>query len=866
MRMLSFDMKRKINTLRDILVGKIPDPKSQVEQITIAMVFKFMDDMDREFLTDDFFGGNRKFFVDTDKVKYSRYAWTNIMNPQIGGQEKADLYREGIEAMQHNPNLPQFFRDVFRNVYIPFRDSETIKLFLTEINEFSYDNSEDLGEAFEMLLSIMSSQGDAGQFRTPRHIIDMIVDIVQPTKTDKILDPACGTAGFLISAYKYILEYNRDAEGRITLTPDEKTRLMQNFEGYDISQDMVRLSSVNMYLHHFPDPKIHEYDTLTAQDRWDDQFDVIFANPPFMTPKGGINPHNRFRVKAKRSEILFVDYIAEHLAPNGRAGIIVPEGIVFQSANAYKDLRKYLVDEGLLYAVISLPTGVFNPYSGVKTSVLLIDKSFAKQRDDILFVKLNNDGFDLGAQRRPIRGSEILVAVKLVNNFKAGKDISESPLVTIAKKEVIAEQDYILVGERYKQVVTNDSKYPMVKLGDVCEVIAGQSPDGQYYNEDGQGTPFYQGKTEFTDRLLGSPQKWTTRITKTAVKNDIVMSVRAPVGPVNIATEDICIGRGLAAIRSGTQVLTDYIFYLLKSIEDRITGNYGAAFSSINKKEIEAIEIPLPPLSVQEEIIAKIETYQKIIDGAKQIDKNYKPTIKIDSNWETVKLGDVCVVSSGGTPDRNSPEYWNGDIPYVKTGLISFNEITETDEFISQKGVKNSSARIIPVNTVLMAMYGQGVTRGRVAILKIEAAINQAVAAIIIKNNKMLDEKYLFLFLQSQYEYLREISNARGGNQSNINGQMIKCLEVPLPTLEIQRQIVAQFNEEMVIIKQNKRLIEIFEQKITDTINQVWISGEPEGSVSPFFIAENTLQYAARNCSDKFAKAVQQLKDSDSDE
>ncbi len=188
--MLSFDMKNKLNTLRDILVGKVPDPKSQVEQITIAMIFKFMDDMDKEFLEDEFFGGERKFFVDTEKVKYSKYAWSNLMNPQISGQDRADLYREGIEAMQRNPNLPDFFRDVFRNAYIPFRDAETINLFLKEINDFTYNSqtSEDLGEAFEMLLSIMGSQGDAGQFRTPRHIIDMIVEIVQPAKNDRILE------------------------------------------------------------------------------------------------------------------------------------------------------------------------------------------------------------------------------------------------------------------------------------------------------------------------------------------------------------------------------------------------------------------------------------------------------------------------------------------------------------------------------------------------------------------------------------------------------------------------------------------------------------------------------------------------------
>ena len=178
-----------------------------------------------------------------------------------------------------------------------------------------------------------------------------------------MIDPACGTAGFLISSYKYILAANTDAQGDITLTPDDKGQLAANCKGYDISPDMVRLSLVNMYLHGFVDPHIFEYDTLTSEERWDEYADVILANPPFMSPKGGIRPHNRFSVQSKRSEVLFVDYMAEHLMPSGRAGIIVPEGIIFQGQNAYKQLRKMLVEEYLV-AVVSLPAGVFNPLFG----------------------------------------------------------------------------------------------------------------------------------------------------------------------------------------------------------------------------------------------------------------------------------------------------------------------------------------------------------------------------------------------------------------------------------------------------------------------------------------------------------------------
>jgi len=245
----------------------------------------------------------------------------------------------------------------------------------------------------------MDSQGAAGQFRTPRHIIDFIVAVVDPQKNETILDPACGTAGFLISSYKHIRSQNTKESPGDRLTADERGRLMTNFCGYDISPDMVRLSRVNMYLHGFAQPRIHEYDTLTSEERWDERFDVIMANPPFMTPKGGIRPHNRFSIKATRSEVLFVDYIAEHLNPGGRAGVIVPEGSssrarmpIRNSANARRELS---------LAVVSLPAGVFNPYSGVKTSILFMDRNLAKRTEEILFVKVQNDGFDLGAQRRP---------------------------------------------------------------------------------------------------------------------------------------------------------------------------------------------------------------------------------------------------------------------------------------------------------------------------------------------------------------------------------------------------------------------------------------------------------------------------------
>ena len=470
--MLDTDTKRRIDTARDILVGKVPDPKSQVEQITIALIYKFMDDMDAEA---EELGGKRKFFM----KDFARFGWAQIMRPELGGHEMLALYAEGITKMPENPGIPVLFRDIFKNAYLPYRDPETLKAFLKIINEFTYDHSERLGDAFEYLLSVLGSQGDAGQFRTPRHIIDFMVEVIAPKKNEIVLDPACGTAGFLISAYKHILKSNTDKKGNVKLTPDERGQLAKNFKGYDISPDMVRLSLVNLYLHGFTDPHIYEYDTLTSEERWNEFADVILANPPFMSPKGGIKPHKRFSIQAKRSEVLFVDYIAEHLTPTGRAAIIVPEGIIFQGQTAYKDLRKLLVENSLV-AVVSLPAGCFNPYSGVKTSILILDKSLARQSDTIAFFKVDNDGFGLGAQRRAIEKNDLpKVQTELAAYIQALRSKASTESIfcltstaqIVAKENIAANGDYNLGGERYRKGAVVGLHWNTVPLSEVCTKI-----------------------------------------------------------------------------------------------------------------------------------------------------------------------------------------------------------------------------------------------------------------------------------------------------------------------------------------------------------------------------------------------------------
>ncbi len=290
---MNTDTKRHIDSARQVLVGVVPNPTSQIDQITNALIYKFMDDMDQASIKQ---GGEPAFFVGD----LENYAWTRLMDPRMGNQERMNLYGEALIKFSQAKQLPELFRGIFKSAFLPYRSPETLGLFLKEIDYFDYSHPEELGNAYEYLLSIMSSQGDAGQFRTPRHIIDFIVNVVSPTKDDKVLDPACGTGGFLVSSYTHILEQHDGKDDpkkkEKALTPDERKKLMANFEGYDIDPTMVRIAQVNMYLHQFKNPKIFQYDSLSSEERWNDKFDVILANPPFMSPKGGIKPHSKFSI------------------------------------------------------------------------------------------------------------------------------------------------------------------------------------------------------------------------------------------------------------------------------------------------------------------------------------------------------------------------------------------------------------------------------------------------------------------------------------------------------------------------------------------------------------------------------------------
>ena len=509
-------------------------------------------------------------------------------------------------------------------------------------------------------------------------------------------------------------------------------------------------------------------------------------------------------------------------------------------------------------AVVSLPAGVFNPYSGVKTSILLLDKALARKTDRIAFFKVENDGFDLGAQRRPIEQNDLpqvgAEVAAYVQRLRAGEAAGNSQSaqtalaaenraeyvtegsqarfgIIVEKEKVTADGEYNLSGERYRQQDrAMHSKWETVAIGDICSLMTGGTPKSTVadYYENGTVPWLVSG-----DIHKMEIRECEGRITEKGVANSNAKYL--PVNSVLIALNGQGKTRGTVAmlrlegatcnqslvsiaLLDEATACPEFIFWTLRSMYAEIralTGNNER--SGLNMTILRRLQIPLPPLDVQREIVAEFEGYQKVIDGARAVVENYRPHIHIDPDWPMVRLGEVCETSSGGTPLRSKNEYYHdGSIPWLRSGEIAQGIIEEAESFITKEGLENSSAKIFPKNTVLVAMYGA--TAGQVGLLRLEASTNQAICGIMAKEG--LIPKFLFHILKSKTDEM--VSLSFGGAQPNISQRIIRNLIIPRPPLIIQEQIVAQIEAEQALVDANRELIERFEKKIRSAIGQVW--------------------------------------------
>ena len=824
MNVLSNDTRKIIDDARDTLVGQIPVPMMQCQQITLALTYKFMSDDDQRA---ERLGGERHYFAGD----LEPYSWDKIMSLRLDDTQRSELYRAGLGALQESDSMPAVFREIFRDAVVPFGDHRTLALFVSTMDRMVYDDSEKLGDAYEYLLKTAEAQADAGQFRTPRHIIDFIVKIINPQKHEVIIDPACGTAGFLVSAYQHVKSQHELPGGSSSLSVPDFTRLADNLKGYDISPEMTKLAMANMYLHtQDKNPNIDNYDTLTSTDHWNEYADVMLANPPFMTPKGGIRPHSRFRVPAKRAEVLFVDYMASHLNEHGRAGIIVPEGIIFQSQNAYRQLRRLLLDESLV-AVISLPAGVFNPYSGVKTSILILDKVLAPKTDSIAFFKVENDGYDLGAQRRPV-GNDDLPAVtdeigEYLRRLRAGEKIDDfEPLtgMVVTKVQVADGGDYNLSRERYRVDSQKPPTLPMVSLGDCVDVL--DKWRRPITKSDRIPGPYpYFGATGALDNVDG----YIFDEPLVLVGEDGAKWGPGEKSAYAIAGKTWVNNHAHVLRPNRSQLLDGYLIAVLNRA-DLTRFITGVTVPKLNQQKLREIEIPLPPLEVQRELVAEIESYQRVMDGARAVVDNWRPRIAVDPGWSVVELGDICkgIITGPFGSALHRSDYVEDGIPVINPqnivdGTISTDDVKMVSESTRDRLVKFT----VQEGDIVVGRRGE---MGRCGV--VTSAMNGWLCgtgsfAIQLKDESLAHFVHLQISSPKVKQYLED--QAVGVTMKNLNQRVLSSIQIPLPSLETQRDIVAGIEAEQALVSANSDLVERMEQRIQDAIGRVWEGGRSTG-------------------------------------
>jgi type I restriction enzyme M protein len=455
--MLDQNLKSKINKLWDkFWSGGLSNPITAIEQMSYLLFMKKLEDEDNKREQEAQFTGEKykSIFKGHEDCKWN--TWTTYPAERI-----LDHVRDKVFPFMRtlgDEDYNQYMKGA--NFGIP-----TSSLLIEAVNiindmHIKEQNQDTQGDLYEYLLSELQSAGKNGQFRTPRHIINMMVDLADPKTDDKILDPACGTGGFLVNAYHHMLLANK-REGVSSLTPKQKKILDEDsIFGRDIDETMVRIALMNLMMHGIKKPNVKRVNGLSDSEPRlsDNTYDVILANPPF---KGSLNiaeVSERFRIKTTKTELLFLELMYHVLSPSGRCAVIVPEGVLFGNSNAHKQIREKLLKECRLDAVISMPSGVFKPYAGVSTAVLFFTKGEPTKR--VWFYKMEADGYSLDDKRTPIdEKGDIPDILERFNKREKENPTDRGKKYFFVPIEEIKEKEWDLSISKYRKIEYEEIKY-----------------------------------------------------------------------------------------------------------------------------------------------------------------------------------------------------------------------------------------------------------------------------------------------------------------------------------------------------------------------------------------------------------------------
>lgn len=483
--MITGALKRDIEALwLEFWQGGITNPLTVIEQITYLMFVRLLDvnearDENRERRSGKDF--KHRFGPDEQDLRWSHFR-------HLGADEMLPLVRDKVfphfrKASTSGSTFAEFMKDAQLMIQKPNLLVKAVNM----IDKLPLTEGDTKGDLYEYLLSKLTTAGINGQFRTPRHVIRLMVDMLEPKPTDVIADPAAGTGGFLVQVMEYLMEKFTSPEGVIE-EPDPDTGKINKiytgdlleghrehirtsmFHGFDFDATMLRIAAMNLMLHGVDDPDIHYQDTLSNgfSERFpnaaNDGFDLILANPPF---KGQLDFEDvdaglLRQVKTKKTELLFLVLILRMLKVGGRSATIVPDGVLFGSSTAHVALRKFLIDSNQLEAVISLPSGVFKPYAGVSTGILVFTKG--GRTDNVFFYDVEADGFSLDDKRDPIEANDLPNCLERWQTRSAKKDTDRKAKAFFVSASEIRDANYDLSLGRYKERVYKEEKYDSPKI------------------------------------------------------------------------------------------------------------------------------------------------------------------------------------------------------------------------------------------------------------------------------------------------------------------------------------------------------------------------------------------------------------------